>query len=167
MFELPVSYEVDLRLLNERYLKLQQQLHPDHFAGSSGAEQRLAVQYTADLNQAYSVLKSPLARAQYLLELKGIDSSGNTTVTSDMDFLMQQMELREALSEVEQAEDPFQALSVIDQQVNDHFDRLQVVFADSYQQADYESARETVARLQFYSKLLAEIEQREHDLDDC
>ena len=87
MFELPVSYEVDLRLLNERYLKLQQQLHPDHFAGSSGAEQRLAVQYTADLNQAYSVLKSPLARAQYLLELKGIDSSGNTTVTSDMDFL--------------------------------------------------------------------------------
>ena len=166
MFGLPVSYSVDLPLLAERYLQLQRQFHPDRVANKPAQEQRLAVQYTADINQAHATLKSPLMRAQYLLSIVEVDASGDTTVTSDMDFLMQQMELREALSEVSEASDPFQALEDIAGQAQIHFEQLQSEFASQYQQQDYEAAVNTVAKLQFYSKLLNEIEQREQDLDD-
>ena len=165
MFGLPISYEVDAELLNQRYLALQRQFHPDRYAHKSAQEQRLAVQYTADLNQAYAVVKSPLLRARYLLSLAGIDDDSENGVTRDVDFLMQQMALREALAEVSQNSDPFAELEHIQQQVRASFEQLKAEFAASYQSADYSAATETVAKLQFFSKLLGEAEQLEHDLD--
>ena len=166
MFGLPVSFTVDMSRLAERYLELQRQFHPDRFADKPVQEQRLAVQYTADINQANSTLRSPLMRAQYLLSLVGVDSSGDSTVTSDMGFLMQQMALREALAEVSDAADPFAELESIAEQTQKHFSELQNEFADLYGKSDYNSAVDSVAKLQFYSKLLSEIEQREQDLDE-
>lgn len=166
MFGLPVSYEVDRELLEKRYLDLQRQFHPDRYIHKPDQEQRLAVQYTADINQAYSVIKSPLLRAQYLLSLAGVDHATDTHITRDMNFLMQQMTLREALADISESDDPFSALDTIQRQAFSSFDELQAEFGQSYQSADYDAAKEVVAKLQFFNKLLDEAEQIEHDLDD-
>ena len=78
--------------LNRRYLLLQQEFHPDGYAKKSDAEQRLAVQMAALINQAFETLKSPLHRAQYLLERTGISADEQSKTTSDGAFLMQQIE---------------------------------------------------------------------------
>ena len=65
IFGLPVSYQIDLALLADRYHDMQKEFHPDRYAGKPAQEQRLAVQYASIINQAYSDLKSPLCRAQY------------------------------------------------------------------------------------------------------
>jgi len=49
---------------------LQQEFHPDRFASKGDVDKRLAVQTASLINQAYDTLKSPLKRAQYLLELQ-------------------------------------------------------------------------------------------------
>ena len=73
LFELPVSYDVDLALMQQRYMQLQKQLHPDRYASSSDQEKRLSMQHTSWVNEALATLKDPVARAGYLLKLKDID----------------------------------------------------------------------------------------------
>ncbi len=166
LFGLPVSFDVDTGQLEQRYLKLQKQFHPDRYSDKPAQDQRLAMQYIADINQAYSALKDPLLRAQHLLSLEGVDASHETSVTRDVDFLMEQMTLREALGEVREASDPFAALSELEQQATESYSELQQAFATSYGRKAHEESLASLARMQFFSKLLAEITELEHELDD-
>ena len=86
IFAIPVAWQVDSSQLQSKYLKLQQEFHPDRYASSGDTEKRLAVQTASLINQAYDTLKSPLKRAQYLLELKQIDASQDSHITSDGAF---------------------------------------------------------------------------------
>lgn len=166
IFGLPVSYTLDLSLLDDRYHKMQREFHPDRYADKPSQEQRLAVQYAAVINQAFSELKSPLHRAQYLLSLKKVDSAGDAHITRDPGFLMKQIELREQLADVLAAADPFAALEAIAQEADTEYVELQQVFDQQYRESSFQEALETVAKMQFYSKLLAEVAQLEHELDD-
>ncbi|MBF0279113.1 MAG: Fe-S protein assembly co-chaperone HscB [SAR324 cluster bacterium] len=69
MFSLPYTYELDLKQLEERYEQLVIELHPDFYAHSTGIDKRQSQESSAWLNQAYTALKEPLSRAEYLLEL--------------------------------------------------------------------------------------------------
>ena len=72
LFGLPVAFDIDSQQLAERYRELQRTLHPDRYASASAQEQRLAVQYSGLVNEAYSTLNRPLSRALYLLGLAGV-----------------------------------------------------------------------------------------------
>ena len=82
MFGLPVNYQVDLSLLADRYRSMQRKFHPDRYASKPAQEQRLAVQYAAVINQAYTELSSPLLRAQYLLSLQNMEGVGDVQILS-------------------------------------------------------------------------------------
>ena len=99
LFGLPVSFEVDIQQLSERYRDLQRAVHPDKFANASDRERRLAVEKAAQINEAFQTLKSPMNRARYMLEIRGVDFDNERDTHLDPMFLMEQMELREALGE--------------------------------------------------------------------
>ena len=166
IFAIPVAWQVDSSQLQSRYLKLQQEFHPDRFASHSDTEKRLAVQTASLINQAYDTLKSPLKRAQYLLELQQIDASQDSHITSDGVFLMEQIELREALSDVPDSADPFAALDNLRSGVENSYAEQQSQFQAQYQESDFDHAFNTVAKMQFSAKLLDEIEQLEAELED-
>ena len=166
IFAIPVAWQVDSSQLQSRYLKLQQEFHPDRFASHSDTEKRLAVQTASLINQAYDTLKSPLKRAQYLLELNKIDASQDSHITSDGVFLMEQIELREALSDVRNSADPFAALETLRTGVENSYAEQQNQFQAQYQESDFDHAFNTVAKMQFSAKLLDEIEQLEAELED-
>ena len=166
IFAIPVAWQVDSSQLQSRYLKLQQEFHPDRFASHSDTEKRLAVQTASLINQAYDTLTSPLKRAQYLLELQQIDASQDSHITSDGAFLMEQIELREALSEVRDSADPFAALETLRTGVENSYAEQQNQFQAQYQESDFDHAFNTVAKMQFSAKLLDEIEQLEAELED-
>lgn len=63
LFELQPSFRLDLEQLATRYRELARGVHPDRFADASEREQRLALEKSASLNEAYQTLKSPEARA--------------------------------------------------------------------------------------------------------
>ena len=124
-----VGWQVDQISLDASYRKLQQEFHPDRYASQGDVERRLAVQAASLINQAYETLRSPLKRAQYLLELKKIDSSQDSHITHDGVFLMEQIQLREQLSEVRDNADPFAALEQLRIDVEQTFTALQDRFA--------------------------------------
>jgi len=79
---------------------------------------------------------------------------------------MQQIELREALSEVRDATEPLTVLDQVAEEARGQYDELQQLFGRQYVQADIKNAVDTVAKMQFFSKLLNEVEQLEQELDD-
>ena len=99
LFGLPRRHALERSNLDARWRKLQGEVHPDRFAAQGAAAQRLAMQWAVRVNQAHQRLKDPLARAAYLCELGGvaIDAERNTAMPTE--FLMQQMQWREALDD--------------------------------------------------------------------
>jgi len=166
LFNLPVSYEVDQETLALRYRDLQRAVHPDRFANASEQEKRLSVQQAAQINEAFQVLKSPLPRARYLLELRGLPLD-DTNTQMDPAFLMEQMEMREALAEVRGAHDPFDALNrardSIESREREIIESLQQAFNEGSQES-LERAREQVRKMQFMQRLLGEVDELEEDL---
>lgn len=104
LFGLPVVFQLDQNDLVERYRKLQRAAHPDRFANSSERERRLSIQKAAFVNQAFQQLKSPLQRARYMLELRGVQFDDARETNVEPAFLMEQMEYREALEAIPRIE---------------------------------------------------------------
>jgi len=102
---LPVRYALDPSRLERGYRDLQSQVHPDRFALSPESERRVAMQWAARANEAYRTLRDPVARARYLLQLRGYDTEEETNTSMPPDFLMQQMEWREEVAEARAARD--------------------------------------------------------------
>lgn len=166
LFGVPEGFEMDSETLALRYRDLQRALHPDRFAGASDRERRLSVQQTARINEAFRTLKDPLARARYLLELRG-RSLDDTDTAMDPGFLMEQMELREELGAVEDAADPFAKLGEVRDRIESLERELVQGLANRFAQDTEEAleeARESVRRLQFMRKLLEEADRMEEDL---
>ena len=100
LFHLPVSFDVDTDDLANRHRAIIARVHPDQFANKSAMEQRVALQWATFANEAFDTLKSPIARAQYLLKLNAPELAvEGARVNLPHEFLMQQMQWREALEE--------------------------------------------------------------------
>jgi molecular chaperone HscB len=99
LFGLPERFAQEPAAIDARWKELQREAHPDRFAAQGAAAQRVAMQWSVRINEAYRRLKDPLQRAAYLCELRGapIDAENNTAMPAK--FLIEQMEWREALDE--------------------------------------------------------------------
>ncbi|SCZ55461.1 Fe-S protein assembly co-chaperone HscB [Thiohalomonas denitrificans] len=166
LFDLPVDFQVDTEALALRYRELQRTTHPDRFANAAEQERRLAVQQAAHVNEAYRTLKDPMARARYLLELRGAPID-ETDTSMDPGFLMEQMELRESLEGVRGSEEPFDTLDRIRSDI-EHRERALVEdlgIALGHGEGDVlERAKDSVRKLQFMRRLLSETEELEEAL---
>ncbi|MBS0341492.1 MAG: Fe-S protein assembly co-chaperone HscB [Proteobacteria bacterium] len=103
LFDLPPTFAQDRAVLDARWKDLQREAHPDRFAAQGAVAQRVAMQWSVRINEAYQRLKDPVRRASYLCTLNGapIDAEHNTAMPAD--FLMQQMEWRESLDDAHDA----------------------------------------------------------------
>jgi len=168
VFDLPVSFDVDLGVLSARYREAQRAVHPDKFAHAPEAERRLSVQMAARINEAYQVLKDPLSRGRYLLELQGV-ALDDADTAFDAAFLMEQMELRERLADVKNSTDPVRQLHIIADDIAVHGKLLITQLASLLAEASAESlqqARDVTRKLQFFRRLNEEVETLEDELGD-
>jgi molecular chaperone HscB len=157
LFGLPQSYALDRNHLDSAYRELQNAVHPDRFAAQPEAEQRVAMQWATQVNEAYQTLKHPVSRGVYLLKLQGIDAlhAGNTRMTPA--FLMQQMEWREAIEEARAGRNAG-VLDLLSDDLRAVHRSIEVQLAELLDSAhDYAAATEAVRQLRFMDKLIAEV----------
>ncbi len=164
LFGLSNQFELEGGLLSEQYRELQRRFHPDKFATASERDRLLAIQKSAQINDAYQTLKNPISRAEYILSESGLDIRGEQKTLQDMTFLMQQMELRETLEEIPSSSDPELALASLESDILVMFkDRLKQLSSE-LNQKQLEAAADSVRKLRFVVKLQHEIEQLEETL---
>ena len=101
LFGLPQRYAQDRAAIDARWKDLQREAHPDKFSAQGTAAQRVAMQWSVRINEAYQRLKDPLKRAAYLCELHGAPVNAENNTAMPTEFLMQQMEWRETLDEAQ------------------------------------------------------------------
>lgn len=161
LFELPQGFDVDGKALGERFRQLQGQLHPDRFTGQSATEQRIAVQYSALVNQAYTTLRKPLGRALYLLHLAGIEADEVASQKLDGGFLIEQMEHREKLESINDLVDPETVLEHLMAEILEHIQVHTQEFRAAFEAGDLVEAARACVKMQFLEKLNEEAEQVE------
>ena len=99
LFGVPMGFALARESVDARWKELQREAHPDKFAAQGDAAQRLAMQWSVRINEAYQRLKDPVKRAAYLCELHGVPVQAENNTAMPAAFLMQQMAWREALDE--------------------------------------------------------------------
>lgn len=133
-------------------------MHPDRFASAGDAERRASMQWTTRVNEAYRTLRSPVQRAKYLLELEGVDVAFETNTAMPPDFLMRQMELREALEAAGDARDA-DALDALRASLRADKLELERALAEAIDaRGDLTGAAGLTRKLMFLDKLDAEID---------
>lgn len=91
------SFNIDLRTLRREFLQLQAQAHPDL---ASFSDKKRAEVLSAEINEAYKVLSSPLLRAQHLLTMRGYDKDmGEEGKTDDVELLTEVVEIHHEIEE--------------------------------------------------------------------
>ncbi|HEY9050970.1 MAG TPA: Fe-S protein assembly co-chaperone HscB [Gammaproteobacteria bacterium] len=166
IFDVPVAVDVDINRVNQIYRELQKAVHPDRFASDSEQARRIAMQQTSLVNQAFQTLKDPVARAQYILKLEGMDINAETDTTMDAEFLMEQMEFRESLTEVRDTTDPLAKLDAMAVDLNNKLKKLMNNFASHISDKTLDNAREDVRKMQFLVKAKKEVDELSQQLED-
>lgn len=166
IFDLPVDFQVDQATLSTRYLVLQKSLHPDNFTTHSAQEQRLAMQRSAEVNDALQILKDPILRADSIIAIHtGEQQNIEEKSTNDMAFLMQQMQWREQLEEIENTKDSDQLM-----QFTADIEATKKTLLDELSSAlsanQWQQAKAINDKLRFIKKLLVEVERVEELLFD-
>jgi molecular chaperone HscB len=157
LFDTAPRFGLDGAALDARWRALQAEVHPDKFAAQGAAAQRVAMQWSVRVNEAYRRLKDPIKRAAYLCELNGapIEAENNTAMPAS--FLMQQMEWREALDEA----GSFAQVEALAGEVAAHRrNSLAELQATLDERRDYPSAAQRVRALMFVERFVHDLDQR-------
>jgi molecular chaperone HscB len=172
LFGISESFDIDLEDLSQRYRELQRLAHPDKFANASDRERRVSVEKAAAINEAYQVLKSPQKRARYMLELQSVSFDDEKDTMLAPEFLMEQIELREELSEITQSPDPLTSLNKIMLDIKQRIaavveDLRQIMLQGELDKAHKDNARQLIQKMQFLTRLQQEAENQEENLLDA
>jgi len=102
-FGLPRKLWIEMNALEQKFLQLSWKLHPDNFVNASAAEQERSLKESSRLNDAYRVLRDPVARVEYLLEIEGTRKEGEQKQQAPPELLEEVFELNESLDELRDA----------------------------------------------------------------
>ncbi len=167
LFGLEPRFRFDTAMLDRAYRDLQSDVHPDRHASASDEQQRIALQSSARVNEAYRTLKDPVARAEYLLSLHGVRADdGEARRALDVAFLEQQLERRERASEAADAQDVC-TLEALLRDVRAEVREREDSLADMLDGAGaWSDAASRVQQLKFLAKLADDIDGMIATLDD-
>jgi molecular chaperone HscB len=163
LFGLARCFAQDRTVLDARWKDLQRQAHPDKFAAQGAAAQRIAMQWSVRINEAYQRLKEPLKRAAYLCELHGkpVNAEDNTSMPAS--FLMQQMQWREDLDDAVTVDDLEKISLLCRQEAQSVLQKIEQ-FLDVSQ--DYAAAVAQVRALMFITRFTADVDARLDQIDN-
>ena len=157
LFDIPVQFAQERAALDARWKELQREAHPDKFSKQGAAAQRMAMQWSVRINQAYQRLKDPLKRAAYLCELNGAPINAENNTAMPAEFLMQQMEWRESLDE---AVSPAELDQISAEVTRARHESLQKCEQLLDLERNYAQAVQQVRTLMFIERFASDIEDR-------
>jgi molecular chaperone HscB len=111
LYGLPLSFNPDQTVVKQKFYELSKKFHPDFHINESEEKQEEVLLLSTMNNKAYQVLTDPQKRLFYILDLKGLIQEGENYVLPQA-FLMEMMEVNEALMDLEFEPDAAKLLSV-------------------------------------------------------
>ena len=155
-FGLSPQFSLDLAQLDQAYLAIQKEVHPDRHTQGSDSEQRIAMQMATLAHTAQHTLKHPIQRGLYLCKLHGVEANLETNTAMPTAFLLQQMAWRDSL---EESADDFAALDALATEVDSAYQAALVELAEAMDRThNYQRAAELLRGLLFIDKFATELD---------
>lgn len=148
LFDLGDDYTINNQRLDQQYQRLQQQVHPDRFTHQSPQERRLAMQFSAQVNDAYQTLKDPLKRALYLLKKKGVTIE---QAKLSQAFLLEQFEWQEKIEILNNTNEVERAAFL--KKIDEKLDLAEQQLALAFSENNVDLAQEWVQKIPFFRQL--------------
>jgi molecular chaperone HscB len=155
IFDLPVSFDINKQQLKTSFNAQIIQFHPDKFSDETMRNQ--AVQNTSLLNTAFNTLDNDLERAAYLLELNNINAFDEKDTQMNSSFLMEMIDLQEALETLEESAKINTFITTIDTKINNTTQQLSAAFL----QQNFDGAKNLVRELKFYNQTKDKAQQKQ------
>ncbi len=157
LFQLPAKAQIDLVVLSARWRELQSTAHPDRFASMGQSAVRIAMQYSARINEAYQRLKVAQTRFAYLCEINGVPIQAESNTSMPLEFLTQQMIWRETLEDSYSLHD----LEVLQEEVVALKAKLESDCLNAIDlENDYKSASQIVRSMMFVNRFQSDIDKK-------
>ena len=100
LYEIPIRFDPNQDLIKQKFYALSKKYHPDFYINESQEKQDEVLELSTLNNKAFQVLKDDQKRLHYVLQLKGQLVEGEN-YSLPQDFLMEMMEINEALMELD------------------------------------------------------------------
>ena len=163
LFGVPQRFAQERSTLDTRWKELQREAHPDRFAAQGAAAQRVAMQWSVRINEAYQRLKDPQRRAAYLCELHGAPIRAEDNTAMPAEFLMQQMQWREDLEDATSAAAVDALAAEVQQACNAGLERCAALLDTD---SDFAGAAQQVRALMFIARFAKDVAQRQDQLGE-
>ena len=165
LFGLKPAFSIDRDELRAQLRRLQSNYHPDRYVNASDLDKRLSMQLTSWVNEAFETLQNPVKRARYLLELSGVEIADDSATTSDAEFLMEQLEIREAVEACREQEDGLQRSHDIEAHLLRRATDLSDQFVQNFNAAEYTAATEAYRKMQFIHRIQQQLGDLQFELE--
>lgn len=153
---IPEKFTIDETDMKQKYRKLMGEFHPDRYQHSTLTDQEEMQRQSSAVTQAYQELTAPHTRAAHLMALRGkpMDETMSQQVVG-MDFLLQIMEIREAVDNVKDGSD--EELRILLKENEERLDAESTELEDSLEKGDLDEALKYTARLQYWNRVIQTI----------
>ena len=161
LYDIPLNFSPDAAKVKAKFYELSRKYHPDRFTLATAEEQAEALHLSSQNNQAYKTLKDTYATMAYILKLKGV-LEDEEKYTLPPDFLMEIMELNEALSDAEMGDDSgalTNAQKILTQQLSE-WEKLTAPLTEQYDKEADDTLLVKIKELYFRKKYLLRIQER-------
>jgi len=157
------AFDVDLADVEKTHRELSRALHPDRYVGAGASERREALAKAVEANEAWRIVRDPIRRAEALLRLRGVEVGEAAEPKADPEFLMEMLELREALAEARRARDlpgVRRMAALVEARSRD----AERAFAAAFEGGETPAAIGKLGELRFYRRFLEEVSAIEDEL---
>ena len=165
LFGLPVAFDIDRERLRTELRQLQASFHPDRHVNGSDHERRMSVQVASWINQAHETLQDPVKRSRYLLEISGAEIGDESSTTSDSEFLMEQIELREEIEACREHADGLQRCQQVADRLQQRADQLADEFVSCFTAGNLVEAMQISHKMQFIQRIQQQLDELQFDLE--
>lgn len=159
LFDQPKSFNIDLKKLEKSYKGYQRQVHPDRFFHSSKTEMQNADKVSCCINEGYKVLKDPIKRGEYMLDL----FEKNVKMEVPQEFLIDVIDIHE---QIEAAKKNSPELKKVMDTVNDMLAQEESSLAKNLEVIEDKSlknpngASENLAKIRYLHRILNKIKEK-------
>eukprot|EP00055_Hartaetosiga_balthica_P013351 m.68196 g.68196 ORF g.68196 m.68196 type:complete len:257 (+) comp8239_c0_seq1:126-896(+) len=155
LLDIPQGFDINGDGLETKFYDTMKLLHPDKFGMEPKDVQDAAAETAAILNNAFSTMRSPLKRAEYLLELNGV----GLTDESRMEFpsvIMQIMEMNEKVDGCNDEE----KLESFDEDIEEKRDAILVQLSTAFKKKDFPQAKEHTIMYKYLGRVQEQIRNK-------
>jgi molecular chaperone HscB len=166
LFEQRLNFAIDLTRLHQKQQNLQAIFHPDRFVNATDRDKRLSVQQASWVNEAYQTLTDPVKRARYMLMISGLEMNDESETTSDIEFLMEQIALREQMEAARDKDDPLEECDIIIRDVKLRLAEVSTEFSQKFEAGELDTAKLVSRKMQFLQRIFEQVMDLQFQLEE-